>query len=135
MDENAKAEATDGRGFVGRMDFRRSRSGNRLWPTELKGRIVRESLAPGARVADVARKYRICAQQLTQWRRAARSGRLALVTDDAAEFVEIELEQPAARSEGDAKIEIVVGKVVLRLERDTASTRIAEIVTALERGA
>jgi transposase len=135
MDENAKAEATDGRGFVGRMYFRRSRSGNRLWSKELKGRIVRESLAPGARVGDVARKYRICAQQLTQWRRAARSGRLALVTDDAAEFVEIELEQPAARSEGDAKIEIVVGKVVLRLERDTASTRIAEIVTALERGA
>jgi transposase len=57
------------------------------------------------------------------------------VTDDAAEFVEIELEEPVARSEGDAKIEIVVGKVVLRLERDTPSTRIAEIVTALEHGA
>jgi transposase len=135
MNENAKADAIYSPGFVGRMDFRRSRSGNRLWSKELKGRIVRESLAPGARVADVARKYRICAQQLTQWRRAARTGRLALVTDDAAEFVEIELEEPVARSEGDAKIEIVVGKVVLRLERDTASTRIAEIVTALERGA
>jgi transposase len=135
MNENAKADAIYSPGFVGRMDFRRSRSGNRLWSKELKGRIVRESLAPGARVADVARKYRICAQQLTQWRRAARTGRLALMTDDAAEFVEIELEEPVARSEGDAKIEIVVGKVVLRLERDTASTRIAEIVTALERGA
>jgi len=117
------------------MDFRRSRSGNRLWSKELKSRIVRESLAPGARVADVARKYRICAQQLTQWRRAARSGRLALVTDEPAEFVEIELDEPIPRSEGDTKIEIVVGKVVLRLERDTASTRIAEIVMALERGA
>jgi transposase-like protein len=53
----------------------------------LKGRIVPESLAPGARVADVARKYRICAQQLTQWRRAARSGRLALVTDDCSQCV------------------------------------------------
>ena len=135
MNENAKAGATDGPGFVGRMNFRRSRSGNRLWSKELKGRIVRESLAPGARVSDVARKYRICAQQLTLWRRAARTGRLALVSDDAAEFVEIEFEEPAACSEGDAKIEIVVGKVVLRLEQDTASTRIAEIVTALERGA
>lgn len=135
MEENAKADATYGPGFVGRMDFRRSRSGNRLWSKELKGRIVRESLAPGARVADVARKYRICAQQLTQWRRQARTGRLALVTDDSAEFVEIALEQPAARTEGDTKIEIVVGKVMLRLERDTASTRIAEIVAALECGA
>ena len=57
------------------------------------------------------------------------------MTDGSAEFVEIALEQPAARSEGDAKIEIVVGKVVLRLEQDTAPTRIADIVTALERGA
>jgi transposase len=135
MDENAKADAIYGPGFFGRMDFRRSRSGNRLWSKELRGRIMRESLAPGARVADVARKYVICAQQLTQWRRAARSGRLALVTDEPAEFVEIELDEPTARSEGDTKIEIVVGKVVLRLEQDTASTRIAEIVTALERGA
>jgi transposase len=135
MNENATIETAFGAGFVGRVDFRRSRSGNRLWSKELKGRIVRESLAPGARVADVARKYRICAQQLTQWHRQARAGRLALVTDGPAEFVEIELEQPAARSEGDAKIEIVVGKVVLRLEQDTASTRIAEIMTALERGA
>lgn len=135
MNENATIDAAFGAGFVGRMDFRRSRSGNRLWSKELKGRIVRESLAPGARVADVARKYRICAQQLTHWRRQARTGRLALVTDGPAEFVEIELEQPSVRNESDAKIEIVVGKVVLRLEQDTASTRIAEIMTALERGA
>lgn len=135
MNENATVETAFGAGFVGRVDFRRSRSGNRLWSKEPKGRIVRESLAPGARVADVARKYRICAQQLTQWRRQARTGRLALVTDAPAEFVEIELEQPSVRNESDAKIEIVVGKVVLRLEQDTASTRIAEIMTALERGA
>jgi transposase len=68
-------------------------------------------------------------------RSQARTGRLALVTDGPAEFVEIELEQPSVRNETDAKIEIVVGKVVLRLEQDTASTRIAEIMTALERGA
>ena len=74
MDESVKDDATDGSRFVGRIGFRRSRSGTRLWPTELKGRIVRESLAPGARVADVARKYGLCAQQLTEWRRAARWG-------------------------------------------------------------
>lgn len=73
MNENAKVDAVLGGGFVGCMDFRRSRSGNRLWSKELKGRIVRESLAPGARVADAARKYQICAQQLTQWPRQART--------------------------------------------------------------
>lgn len=135
MNENATVDTAFGAGFVGRVDFRRSRSGNRLWSKELKGRIVRESLAPGARVADVARKYRICAQQLTQWRRQTRTGRLALVTDGPAEFVEIELEQRSVRNESDAKIEIVVGKIVLRLEQYTASTRIAEIMTVLERDA
>jgi transposase len=128
MNQRAKANAIEGTGFVGRVDYRRSRSGHRLWSKEQKGRIVRESLAPGVRVADVARKYGLCSQQLTHWRRA-------LVTDEPAEFVEIALEDPAAHREAAAKIEIVVGKVLLRLERDTASTRIAEIVTALERGA
>lgn len=135
MSERTKATAIEGAGFVERIDFRRSRSGRRLWSTEQKGRIVRESLAPGARVADVARKYGLRSQQLTHWRRAARSGRLALVTDEPAEFVEIALEDLSAHRKTEAKVEIVVGKVLLRLERDVASTRIAEIVTALERGA
>lgn len=90
---------------------------------------------PGVRVADVARKYGMCAQQLTTWRRAARSGRLALVADDAAEFVAIELSEPPASGKSSAKIEIAVGRILLRLEGDTASTRVAEIVSALEHGA
>jgi len=109
MSERTKANAIEGAGFVGRVDFRRSRSGHRLWSKEQKGRIVRESLAPGARVADVARKYGLRSQQLTQWRRAARSGRLALVTDEPAEFVEIALEDLAAHRKTEAKIEMVVG--------------------------
>jgi hypothetical protein len=39
MDESVKDDATDGSRFVRRIGFRRSRSGKRLWPTELKGRI------------------------------------------------------------------------------------------------
>ncbi len=135
MSERTKANAIEGAGFVERVDFRRSRSGRRFWSEDQKGRIVRESLAPGARVADVARKYGLRSQQLTEWRRAARSGRLALVTDEPADFVEIAIEDVAAHKKTEAKIEIVVGKVLLRLEKDAASTRIAEIVTALERSA
>jgi transposase len=135
MDSGTKDDGPGGSGFVGRIDFRRSRSGNRLWPNELKGRIVRETLAPGVRVADVARKYGMCAQQLTTWRRAARSGRLALVANDPTEFVAIELSEPPVARKSSATIEIAVGKILLRLEGDTASTRVAEIVSALERGA
>jgi hypothetical protein len=106
------------------------------------------AVVEGAEGPDRAREPRAwsarrrCRPQISDMRAAidamapqARTGRLALVTDGPAEFVEIELEQPSVRNESDAKIEIVVGKVVLRLEQDTASTRIAEIMTALERGA
>jgi transposase len=44
----------------------------RRWSGEDKARIVRESLEPGARVADVARRWQVCPQQVFAWRRAAR---------------------------------------------------------------
>jgi transposase len=44
----------------------------RRWSAEDKARIVQESLAPGARVADVARRWQLSPQQLFAWRRAAR---------------------------------------------------------------
>ena len=127
--------AGEGRGFVGRAGLGRTRSGHRVWPADVKGRIVRESLRPGVRVCDVARKYGLRAQQLTVWRRAARSGRLALISDDdkGGAFVPIEISDGAARKAPEARIEISVGKVVLRVQSDTSSLRLAEIVAALER--
>jgi transposase len=44
----------------------------RRWSGEDKARIVEESLVPGARVADVARRWQLCPQQVFAWRRAAR---------------------------------------------------------------
>ena len=44
----------------------------RRWSAEDKARIVQESLVPGARVADVARRWQLCPQQLFTWRREAR---------------------------------------------------------------
>lgn len=85
-------------GFVGRAGLGRTRSGHRVWPADVKGRIVRESLRPGVRVCEVARKYGLRAQQVTVWRRAARSGRLALISDDeGGAFVPIEISDGAAR--------------------------------------
>lgn len=44
----------------------------RRWSADDKARIVRESLMPGARVADVARRWQLCPQQVFTWRREAR---------------------------------------------------------------
>jgi transposase len=46
--------------------------GRRRWSAEDKARIVAETLVPGARVSDVARRWRLSSQQVFGWRRAAR---------------------------------------------------------------
>ena len=126
-------------GFVGRLEVVESRSGRRAWPTAVKGRIVRESLAPGATVNAVARRHGVAPQQLTAWRRLARQGRLALPADAAddmdggfAALVVTEDPPPGGSSSVEGRIEIVAGTVVVRLPATTPAGRIAEIVVALD---
>ena len=140
-------------GFGGRLEVLEGPSGRRRWPETLKGRIVAESFAPGARVCDVARRYRVTGQQLTSWRRAARHGLLALPGDAigagdlglvslevgptveapdgavSAERPDRDAMRPA--DECDDRIEIVAGRVLVRLPASTAASRVAEIAVAV----
>ncbi|HKP65052.1 MAG TPA: transposase [Casimicrobiaceae bacterium] len=50
----------------------------RRWTEQEKAQMVVESFAPGAVVAEVARRHDARAQQLHTWRRDAREGRLVL---------------------------------------------------------
>jgi transposase len=45
----------------------------RSWSDEDKRRIVEEAIAPGASVADIARRYGVNANLLFNWRKAARA--------------------------------------------------------------
>ncbi len=65
-------------GFVGRYEVVEPRRRNRRWPDDVKARIVAESLEPGVRVVDVARRHDVVPHQLSFWRRQARDGVLAL---------------------------------------------------------
>jgi transposase len=73
--------ADGGDGFIGRCEVVEPRRGNRRWPDDLKARIVVESLQPGVRVVDVARRHGLIPHQLSDWRRHARQGLLSLPAD------------------------------------------------------
>jgi transposase len=55
----------------------------RRWSVEEKARIVEETLAPGARVSDVARRWQVCSQQVFGWRAACRDVRTVATTTTA----------------------------------------------------
>jgi transposase len=105
-------------------------SRRRSWPEALKARIVRESFAAGAMVDDVARRHGVAPRQLTRWRRAARDGQLVFGKDAAPSFVPLTVE--AAEPEPQETVEIVVGRVGIRLSAGTPSMRIAEIAAAIQ---
>lgn len=147
--------AGGGEGFVGRCEVVEPRRGNRRWPDEEKARIVAESLAPGARVVDVAARHDLVPHQLSDWRRRARQGLLALpadlleglslpsrVTGDPV-FVPLAITAEPARSATLSKTAAIVSgfmsveigdDVVLRVPDDVSVERAAALVRAL-RGA
>jgi transposase len=125
-------------GFAGRVEVIEGPSGRRSWPDDVKARIVRESLEPGASVSQVARRHRISPQQLTLWRRAARHSRLPVSVGyeklGDASFVPLAIDTDRREPVSTVNDRIVIEKngMVLKLPAQTAASRIAEIVFALE---
>jgi len=118
-------------------------NGQRRWPGEVKARIVAETLEPGATVNEVARRYGLRANHLSQWRGRARRGKLvrpAVPDDDGLCFAPVVLSGPrAAVSQEDVPIEpgspkpieVVTAPVTIRLDGNTSTNRLVEIVRAL----
>ncbi|QFG38707.1 transposase [Paracoccus pantotrophus] len=141
--------ADGGDGFVGRVEVVRRTRGYRRWPEAVKARIVAESFQPGVRVVDVAQRHDLAPHQLSDWRRQARQGLLALPAD-AMEAVgatvvpafvpvsvddEVDASPDAARgAEGVVGIEIGDG-IIVRVPGDVSAERAAALVRALRRSA
>jgi transposase len=99
---------------------------------EAKARIIAESFTSGLAVSEVARRHGLRPQQLFDWRRAARSGQLAMVGEEAAGFVPI-----VARPAGEAcaaagSIEIELRGLVIRVRGRVAAAALAEVIVALK---
>jgi transposase len=74
----------------------------RRWSADDKARIVAETLLPGARVSEVARRWQVCSQHVFGWRRAARRDVAPVPTRPTGtampDFVPIVTETPPAAS-------------------------------------
>jgi len=114
----------------------RRADGKRNWPSELKARIVAETLIEGETVKAVAKRYELIPSTVSDWRRLARQGKLVLPNLNGMDFVPVEIEAPApvaqplaATSSG--TIDVIKGDVTVRLDAAATATRIAEIARAL----
>src|SRR3954447_20541648 len=85
----------------------------RKWSDDDKARIVAETLEPGAVVAEVARRWQVCPQQVHGWRRERRVGTAGggppPPPPPPPEFVPIVAEPPAAEpASSGAAIEVAL---------------------------
>ena len=123
---------------VSRIEVLDGPTGRRRWPDDLKARVVAESLAPGARVCDVAEKYGLIARHLSQWRGLARKGKLVLPGDGAPSFVPLVVE-PVAVPGPDivntdcAVIRVEIAGAVLHVAPGCSPERAAALAAALKR--
>ncbi|MGN0931555.1 transposase [Falsigemmobacter intermedius] len=112
-------------------------SGHRRWPAAVKARIVAETLEDGATVGAVARRYGVQPNQLSGWRRLAKSGQLVLPARHSDEveslFAPLVVQDmaPVVTPSALAPIRILSGRVTVELAGDTPAVRIAEIAQAV----
>jgi transposase len=115
-------------GFAGRLEVIAGPTGRRKRTQAEKARIVAESLMPGVRVADVARKYGATRWQVYDWRKRLRpQERLALSESEAPTFAAVVIED-APRRQAAACIEIMVGDVVIRAEPGFDEEHLSRII-------
>ena len=115
------------------------RQSRRRWSAEEKARVVRESLRPGKRVGEVARRYGISRWQLSTWRSLARQGKLAAASSVEPVGVEPRPQPAFAALEVDSatgagpmgSVVIETREVTVRLDGDIDASRVAEIASAL----
>lgn len=98
----------------------------RRWSEEAKAQIVAETLAPGAVIAEVARRWQICSQQVFTWRREMRHS-------VAPSFVPIVAEPSMAPhvSTPSPCIEIQVAGALVRVLPDTDPALLVMVLRAL----
>jgi transposase len=122
-------------GEVSRLEVIEGPTGRRRRTKAERARIAAESLMPGVKVADVARRHGTTRWQVYDWRRKLRTGQLVVPESVAGlpMFAELVFEAPAAEAPASQTLpalEIVVGDVVIRVAADTDEGLLARAIRA-----
>ena len=116
--------------------------GRRRWPDEEKARIVIESFAPGTVVTQLAQQHGCRAQQIHDWRRLARTGKLALPAAAGKSFPAFvpllpDNSAPApaggAAEREEASIAVEIGDATVRVKGRPGAEVLLDVFSALRR--
>jgi transposase len=107
----------------------------RRWSAQQKARIIEETLMPGARLSEVARRWQVCPQQIYGWRRATCRDVKATGSEPLG-FVPIVSEvvspPPAPRAASTAPvIEIRLAGAVVRVSAIDDTARLTAVLRAV----
>jgi transposase len=119
-------------GCAGRMEVLAGPTGRRRRSDAEKARIAVESLAHGAVVADIARRYGATRWQVYDWRRRLRRGFLLAPQEDSASpaFVPLAIDVDRKGTPDGDIVEVVVGDILIRVGREVSEAHLARIFRA-----
>ena len=120
-------------GYGGRLEVIEGPTGRRRRTDAEKARIVAESLMPGVRVAEVARKYGVTRWQVYDWRKRLRHGHLALPENitTAPAFAALLVEEPSQPRQVSVGIDIIMGDIVVRAGQDADDRHLSRVIRAV----
>jgi len=116
---------------MGRMTLITGDERRRRWSEEDRARILAEIEAPGAVVAEVARRADICTSLIYKWRRAARKSASAGASGFAPVVIEASPSQRAASAGERDVIVVEVKDARVRIGASAPSALIAATLNAL----
>lgn len=130
-------------GYAGRIEVFEGRSGRRMRSAAERARIAAESLVPGAKVTDVARRHDVTRWQVYDWRKKLMAGALVLPAETADEpmFAALVVEPkparpaPSPKRRGGAtrssRIEMMVDGVTLHVPPDVDEAQLTRMIRAI----
>lgn len=129
-------------GYAGRIEVIEGRTGRRYRSEAERARIAAESLVPGAKVAEVARRHGATRWQVYDWRKKLAAGQLAVPAEAMtapafaalvveATRVEEKLAGRPAPAQALGQIELVVAGVIVRVGADVDEAQLVRVIRAV----